>query len=353
MADDHRSFPLPLDRLVGPVRDAILASIDPDDIVSRVDVDALVARIEVEALLQRIDVNALLDRVEVNDLLDRVDVNRLLDRVDPDRLLDRVDADRLLDRVDVDRIVARIDVDGVVSRVDIDGIVASSTRGALGSLVDVARRQLVGLDTILVRTMLRLRGADPTTLPDGPPALVDETEERGRYDVTGRYAGPVTRLTANAGDVAAGFGLFTLLSAGLGYLATILFGFEFSPAEQSGPQWFVPLAVVLFGYTWLSIAVAGRTPAMAVLGIRVVSREGRPLSTSRAFVRTLVLPLSALAFGAGFLGLLFGRERRGWHDLAAGAAVVYDWGDRRASMPTPLGDWLSRHEADPASPTTP
>ncbi len=335
MSDDHRS---PVDRLVGPLRDAILASIDPNDIVSRVDVDEVVARIEVQALLDRVDVNQVLDRVEVDELLDRVDVNRLLDRVDPDRLLDRVDVNRLMQRVDVDALVARVDV---------DGIVASSTRGVVGSLVDVVRRQLVGLDTILVRTLQRVRGVDVSTLPDGPPALVGEDEERGRYDVTGRYAGPLTRLAANAGDVAAGFGLFTLLSAGLGYLATILLGLQFDPAEQSGPQWFVPLAVVLFLYVWLSVAVAGRTPAMAVLGIRVVARDGTPLSTTRAFVRTLVLPLSGLAFGLGFLGLLFGRERRGWHDAAAGSTVVYDWGDRPASLPTPLGDWLSRHEAAP------
>lgn len=346
MADDahHRS---PVDRLVGPLRDAILASIDPNDIVSRVDVDEIVTRIEVQALLDRVDVNAVLDRVDVDELLDRVDVNRLLDRVDPDRLLDRVDPDRLLDRVDVDRLMDRVDVDRVVGRVDIDGIVASSTRGVLGSLIDVVRRQLVGLDTILVRSLQRVRGIDPNAWPEGPPALVDG-EDRGRYDVSGRYAGPLTRLAANAGDVAAAFGLFTLASAGLGYLAVILFGVSFNPAQQSGPQWFVPLALVGLLYVWLSVAIAGRTPAMAVLGVRVVDREGRPLSGSRALVRTLVLPVSALAFGAGFLGLLFGRERRGLHDVAAGSTVVYDWGDRRASMPTPLGDWLSRHEEAPS-----
>lgn len=335
MADDPRN---PVDRLLGPLRDAILASIDPNDIVSRVDVDEVVARIEVQDLLDRVDVNEVLDRVEVNELLDRVDVNRLLDRVDPDRLLDRVDVERLMQRVDVD---------ALVSRVDIDGIVASSTRGVVGSLVDVVRRQLVGLDTIVLRTVQRVRGVDARTLPDGPPALTGDEESRDRYDVTGRYAGPLTRLLANAGDVAAAFGLFTLLSAALGYLATILLGVEFSPAEQSGPQWFVPLAVVGLLYTWLSVAVAGRTPAMAVLGVRVVARDGHPLSSRRALVRTLVLPLSALPFGAGFLGLFLGRERRGLHDVVAGSTVVYDWGDRPASLPTPLGDWLSRHEDAP------
>lgn len=332
----HRS---PVDRLVGPLRDAILDSIDPDDIVSRVDMDRLLARVEINDVLRRVDVDALLEQVDVNGLLDRVDVNRLLDRVDSDRLLDRVDMDRLM---------ARVDVDGIVGRVDIDGIVASSTRGAFGRLMDVVRRQLVGLDTVLVRTVQRVRGVDAGTLPDGPPTLMTD-EARGRYDVTGRYAGPLTRLAANAGDVAGGFGLFTLLSAGLGYLAVILFGITFNPAQQSGPQWFIPLGLVMFGYVWLSVAIAGRTPAMAVLGLRVVSRDGRPLTTSRAFVRTLVLPVSALLLGTGFLGLLFGRERRGLHDVAAGSTVVYDWGDRRASLPTPLGDWLSRHEDAPVA----
>lgn len=216
-----------------------------------------------------------------------------------------------------------------------------------GSLVDVVRRQLLALDTVLMRTVQRLRRASPSTLPDGTPLLIASDEDRGRYDATGRYAGPLARLLANAGDLAAGFGLFTLLSAGLAFLATLLFGATFDPAEQSGPQWFIPLAVVLVLYEWLSVAVAGRTPAMAVLGLRVVSRDGRPLPTRRALARTLVLPFSALLFGLGFLGLLLDRERRGLHDLVAGSTVVNDWGDRPASLPTPLGDWLSRHEADP------
>jgi uncharacterized RDD family membrane protein YckC len=343
--DVHRSRS-PVDRLVGPLRDAILDSIDPNDIVTRIDVDAIVARIDVNELLDRVDPNRLLDRVEVNQLLDRVDPDRLLDRVDPDRLLDRVDPNRLLDRVDVDRLMARVDVDALVTRVDIDGIVASSTRGVLGSMIDLVRRQLVGLDTIAVRTAQRLRGVDMDRWPAGPPALVGGPD-RGRYDVTGRYAGPLTRLVANAGDVAAVFGLFTLLSAGLSYLVTILFSVRFDPAEQSGPLWFLPLALVFLLYFWASVAIAGRTPGMAVLGIRVVDREGMPLSGARALVRTLVLPFSALFFGAGFLGLLFGRERRGLHDVAAGSTVVYDWGDRPASLPTPLGDWLARHEATP------
>lgn len=316
--DDHRS---PVDRLVGPIRDAILHSVDPNDVVARIDPDAIV---------ERIDVNALLDRVDVNHLLDRVDVDRLLDRVDVDRLLDRVDIDRVVRRVEVDRIVA------------------SSTGSVAGSLIDVIRRQLVGVDAIVMRTVQRVRRADASTVPEGPPSLTEGKEREGRYDVTGRYAGPVTRLVANAGDVAAGFGLFTLLSAGLAYLASLLFGVEFQPDDQPGAVWWVSLATVLFLYGWLTVAIAGRTPAMGLLGLRIVDRDGHPLSTGRAAIRTLMLPVSTLLFGVGFIGLFLQRERRGLHDLAAGSAVVYDWGDRPASLPTPLGDWLSRHDKAPS-----
>lgn len=325
MADpgQHRS---PIDRLVGPIRDALIESLDVNDIVARVDPDDLISR------------------VDINAVIERVDVNHLLDRVDVDRLLDRVDVDRLIDHVDVDRIISRVDVDRIVRRVQVDRIVASSTGRVAGSMLDVVRRQLVGVDTIVLRTVQRMRGVDPATRPDGPPGLIGDREPSGPYDVTGRYAGPVTRLVANVMDVAAGFGLFTLLSAGLAYLASILFGIDFRPANQSGPAWWVSLVLVLFLYGWLTVAIAGRTPAMGLLGLRVVARDGSPLPTGRAAIRTLVLPVSMLALGLGFLGLFVQRERLGLHDAAAGSAVVYDWGDRPASLPTPLGDWLSRHE---------
>jgi uncharacterized RDD family membrane protein YckC len=326
--DDEARHRSPLDRLVAPLRDAILHQVDPDELIGRLDVNAVLARVDVNALLDRVDVNALLDRVDVNALLDRVDV------------------DRLIARVDVDRLIANVDIDRLIARTDVDAIVASSTGRVAGSLVDVVRRQLVGLDAILLRTIERVRGIDPRTVPDGPPLLTSEAGRRGRYDVSGRYAGPLSRLAANVADVAAAFGLFTLLSAGLAHLGSILLGGGFTPQEQPGSLWWVSLSLVLFLYLWLSTAIAGRTPAMGVFGLRVVARDGRPLTTARAAIRTLSLPVSLAVFGLGFLGLLLGRERRGLHDVLGGSAVVYDWGDRPASLPTPLGDWLSRHEPD-------
>ena len=59
------------------------------------------------------------------------------------------------------------------------------------------------------------------------------------------------------------------------------------------------------------------------------------------------MPLTFLTFGIGFVGLLIGRERRGLHDVIAGTAVVYDWGDRAAELPAPLTRFLARNQNVP------
>ena len=49
-------------------------------------------------------------------------------------------------------------------------------------------------------------------------------------------------------------------------------------------------------------------------------------------MRTLVFPLSFLLLGLGFIGNLFGRDRRALHDSIAGTAVVYAWDARMARL---------------------
>lgn len=115
----------------------------------------------------------LLDHVDLDAVLDRIDVNHLLERVDVNRLLDRVEVDRLLDRVDVDRLLARADLEAIVVRAGIPDVVADTTGHLAGKTLDVARRQVVGLDTVvvgIVDRLLRRRGPRPL----GPAALVAE-----------------------------------------------------------------------------------------------------------------------------------------------------------------------------------
>jgi uncharacterized RDD family membrane protein YckC len=78
--------------------------------------------------------------------------------------------------------------------------------------------------------------------------------------------------------------------------------------------------------------VSGRTPGMALLGIRVVRADGTVLPPKQAVLRSLVFPLSFLLFGLGFIGILVQHEHRALHDLIAGSAVVYSWDARAAQL---------------------
>jgi uncharacterized RDD family membrane protein YckC len=365
-----------LGRLASTISNAVLEGLDPDVIVDRLDVDGIVSRIDVAALVSRIDPDdiiartdldalldevdpdRLLDRVDVNRLLDRVDANRLLDRVDVNRLLDRVDVDRLLDRADVDRLLQRVDVEALVQRARVPELVAESTGQMAGSALDLVRQQVVALDVILMRLLVAgLLRRDLERLPAGPAALVgDEAGEvptptleagaAGTFAVTGHYAGPLSRLAAYAGDLAVATASFTAVSAGIAYVLGVVFGLDIEPA-QTGPAWLGLLVVWMFTYWWASTAIAGRTPAMLLLGLRILARDGSALRQRAAVVRTLLLPVTTVPFGIGFLGVLLDRERRALHDLGAGAVVVYDWGGRTARLPSPLGRFLSQHGADP------
>ncbi|HSK92173.1 MAG TPA: RDD family protein [Euzebyales bacterium] len=332
-----------LGRLAGGVRDRMLDVVGPDEIVERLDVNAVLDRVDVNALLDRVDPDRLLDRVDVNALLDRVDVNALLDRVDPDRLLDRVDVDALMDRVDVER---------VVQRAGIPDIVAESTTSVAGSALDMLRRQLLALDVVLTRGVMRVLGRDDASLPAGPASLAGDggpthsmpVPNAPVNDVTGHYAGAVTRLVAHTLDTTIAGAVFTIASGAL-LSALRTAGVAVEEFDRTGALFVGALATWVFVYWWASTAVAGRTPGMAVVGLRIVDRSGEPLSGRRAFVRVLVLPVSIALLGLGLLGIVFDRERRALHDAVAGSTVVYDWGDRRATMPTPLARWLAQHAA--------
>jgi uncharacterized RDD family membrane protein YckC len=180
-------------------------------------------------------------------------------------------------------------------------------------------------------------------------------DDKGRGQVTGHYAGAVSRLAAFAVDLAVIWGAFVLIGASLRFVADLFLGSDFRFTEEW--QWIGGGVLLVWGflYLWLTVALAGRTWGMTLLGLRVVNREGSPLSGKNALVRTLVFPFSFLFFGLGFLGIFISPERRALHDAAASSAVVYDWGDRPADMPAPLTKWVDTHsEPDqavaPASP---
>ena len=324
--------------------DAVVAGVDLDAAVARVDLDAVVDRVDVTRVVDRVDLNAVVDRVDVQRVIDRVDLDAVVAGVDLDAAVARVDLDAVVDRVDVDRVVARVDVDAIAASLDIDTIVSRSTKGVFGRFVDLLRRQVVGIDEISMRALSRLLRRDYESLPTGPPLALAAEAHDGVGTMSGRYAGPVSRIGALGLDLFVISSTYALLIAGVSYLLDVLFGASVDLAEPG--NWLARTALGLygFGYFWFSQALTGRTISQALAGLKVIRNDGRPLTPGAAAIRTVVLPFSFLLFGVGALMALVDRRRRALQDIAAGSSVVYDWGDRPAALPAPLTRFLDRRE---------
>lgn len=316
----------------------LINRVDIDVLMSKIDVDVLVDRIDVNGLLGRVDVDALLSRIDVDALLTRVDIEALLSHVDVNGLLGRVDVDALLSRVDVDALVQRVDVDRVVEQLEVGALLHRTTGGLLRSFLDLLRRQLVGLDVVAMRAVDRFRRHRTGAIPAGPELLSRSRLAAG--EVSGRYAGPVSRLAAFGTDVGVAFTAFGLASALVTFLVQLVFGVHLE--KNNGIWWTVAYFVWFYFYLWISLSIAGRTVGKLIAGLRVVAADGHPLTFRQAFIRTLAFPLSFAFFFFGFVLALFQKQRRALHDLIAGTCEVYDWGDRPAQLPSPLTWWLSR-----------
>ncbi len=162
--------------------------------------------------------------------------------------------------------------------------------------------------------------------------MTGHAREAGWLGALGHYAGAVSRFVAYAVDVIVGWALFTLALAGVTFTIRIVTGH--SVGWHLGGS--IAVAVVFavwelsyFGYCW---AAGGRTPGMALLGVRVVRADGGDIDPWRGVVRALAFPLSIALFGLGFAGILIQREHRALHDLIAGTAVVYAWDARAARL---------------------
>jgi uncharacterized RDD family membrane protein YckC len=332
----------------------LLDRVDPGSLLDRVDLDRVLGRVDPNLLLDRINLELLLDRVDLDRLLDRVDPNRLLDRVHPDRLLDRLDMNRTLDRVDVDRLVSRVDVDALLRDVDLEAlvgrsglpeVVAASTSQMAGSTLDLARRQVAGLDFIVDRLVDRVMRRDPAERPETPPLLelaASTDEPGGRREITGHYAGAVGRAAAFLLDWALVTAGYTGAVAAINLIAMTVAG---TSTTDTGLGWVAVASFALwaFLYVVVSLVVAGRTPGKALVGLRVVLRDGSTLTPRSALTRTLVYPFSFLLLGAGLVPILLGRNHRALHDVVGGTAVVFDFGDRPAELPGPLSRFLDRN----------
>jgi uncharacterized RDD family membrane protein YckC len=138
------------------------------------------------------------------------------------------------------------------------------------------------------------------------------------------YAGLLGRFAAGALDLALMSIIFLGGAAMVGVVSNLVGGLRPSWLEAAiasvGSALGAAIYLVLF---W---TVAGQTPGMRVMGLRlVVGRDGnQPPGAGRALLRVVALAIAIVPFFAGFLPVLFDRRRRAIQDMLAGTVVRLD-----------------------------
>jgi uncharacterized RDD family membrane protein YckC len=135
--------------------------------------------------------------------------------------------------------------------------------------------------------------------------------------------GLVTRAAAFALDAAIVNGAVLIAS---GLVAALISAI--SPGDESASTPVVVLGTAVWiaaGATYLVAfwALAGQTPGMRFLGIRVDADGNRGIGARRALRRLVGLVLAVIPFGAGLLGIVLSDRRRGFHDRFARTEVLY------------------------------
>lgn len=116
------------------------------------------------------------------------------------------------------------------------------------------------------------------------------------------------------------------------YDAILLFGILFiallplvvingNPDEwKIGRQiYLLAVAFIYFGWFWTH---GGQTLGLRTWKLKVESVRGNKVTWRQAGIRFLVAILSWSGLGLGFLWVMFDKEARSWHDIAAGTRTV-------------------------------
>jgi len=178
----------------------------------------------------------------------------------------------------------------------------------------------------------------------------------------GFYAGFVTRSIAFAIDLI----LIAVTQITILFLVRLLldfFGLDqlaraiFEPTETTNVSVFITITrwVIAFigsGFLFALYSISmwllvDKTLGQALLGLRVLRTDGRPLTLGPAVRRVLGYYISFLALFLGFLWVLVDDRRQGWHDKIADTIVIYDW---EARLGKRMREWLARRQAEREAP---
>jgi uncharacterized RDD family membrane protein YckC len=261
--------------------------------------DAIVAALEspaVERALARVLHGPIVEEA-MQDALDSAAVERALTNALDSDMVDRV-WQRLLASDEAQQLVERI-----AQAPEVRSAIAAQGVGFLDDIRRELGRAARRLDSIaerIARALLRRpRRAQP------PP-----------------QAGVVSRALALGLDALILNGLFVLGSAAI----ALFFSVVLNEDHASAPVIAIGASAwVIFGALYLSVfwTLAGQTPGMRFLGLRLDVAGRRRLTGREARRRLAGLVLAAVPLGAGFVPILYNERRQGWQDRLAGTQVLY------------------------------
>jgi uncharacterized RDD family membrane protein YckC len=233
-------------------------------------------------------------------------------------VLEAIDSDAA-DRV-WERILASDKAQMLVERVaeapEVRAAIAQQGVGLIGDIGRQVRRLTRPLDNVLeriVRALLR----------------------RPKREGVTNAAGLVTRALAAAIDIGLLFVGFSLAAGLLAAILNFIFGSEEGGLGTVGVL--VAVLVILSISAWIVAsfwALAGQTPGMRFLAIRLDRDGERRIGARAAFKRLFALPLAVLPLGLGLFAILVSDRRRGWQDAVADTDVLYE-ADERAPWAGP------------------
>jgi uncharacterized RDD family membrane protein YckC len=135
-----------------------------------------------------------------------------------------------------------------------------------------------------------------------------------------RCAGLASRGLAFAVDLTLAQVVFLIGSALVGLVAALVGGLRpawlFEALAAAG--WFLVVGAY-FAFFW---TVAGQTPGMRLVHLRVIDHFGEPPRLLRSIVRFAALIVAIIPLFAGLLPILFDKRRRGLQDFVARTFVV-------------------------------
>ena len=184
-----------------------------------------------------------------------------------------------------------------------------------------------------------------------------------KSSVEGQYAGGVTRAMAWTIDqiilvvtvaltswlVVTSFGLFGIQVDNCPAVANSLSGYVCYGTRIGLGLFALFIAPVYMVFFW---TVSGQTIGDAVLGIRVVRKDGKPMSVPRGIRRFLGYILCFFTLGIGFALMLVDNQRQGLHDTIAGTVVIYAWrGQQNVETIERVQTWMNRKKK-PAAPSS-